>query len=143
MFADLDEAAARKAAGKTGEAFWGDLSEEKVAGALIGQTVQTLGAPAILVNNAGGGILRPFLDHTPETLRATIDRNLWTAIWCSWHVLPHMKAAGWGRVIHIVADSVRNGLFDPAGSNAATGGMHGLTTGLPRQFAKTGAPAHT
>src|SRR3546814_9414310 len=69
MFADLDEAAARKAAGKTGEAFWGDLSEEKVAGALIGQTVQTLGAPAILVNNAGGGILRPFLDHTPETLR--------------------------------------------------------------------------
>src|SRR3546814_2613332 len=55
MFADLDEAAARKAAGKTGEAFWGDLSEEKVAGALIGQTVQTLGAPAILVNNAGGG----------------------------------------------------------------------------------------
>src|SRR3546814_10673274 len=41
MFADLDEAAARKAAGKTGEAFWGDLSEEKVAGALIGQTVQT------------------------------------------------------------------------------------------------------
>src|SRR3546814_9792788 len=91
MVADLDEAAARKAAGKTGEAFWGDLSEEKVAGALIGQTVQTLGAPAILVNNAGGGILRPFLDHTPETLRTTIDRNLWTAIWCSWHALPHMR----------------------------------------------------
>src|SRR3546814_9283112 len=67
--------------------------------------LQTLGAPAILVNNAGGGILRPFLDHTPETLRATIDRNLWTAIWCSWHVLPHMKAAGWGRVINIGADS--------------------------------------
>src|SRR3546814_4907733 len=114
MVADLDEAAARKAAGKTGEAFWGDLSEEKVAGALIGQTVQTLGAPAILVNNAGGGILRPFLDHTPETLRTTIDRNLWTAIWCSWHALPHMRAAGWGRIINIGADSVRNGLFDHA-----------------------------
>src|SRR3546814_483153 len=143
MFADLDEAAARKAAGKTGEAFWGDLSEEKVAGALIGQTVQTLGAPAILVNNAGGGILRPFLDHTPETLRTTIDRNLWTAIWCSWHALPHMRAAGWGRIINIGADSVRNGLFDHAGYNAAKGGMHGMTTGLAREFARDGIPVNT
>src|SRR3546814_20128127 len=58
MFADLDEAAARKAAGKTGEAFWGDPSGEKVAGALIGQTVQTPGAPAMLVHHAGGSILR-------------------------------------------------------------------------------------
>src|SRR3546814_4030518 len=90
--------------------------------------LQTLGAPAILVNNAGGGILRPFLDHTPETLRTTIDRNLWTAIWCSWHALPHMRAAGWGRIINIGADSVRNGLFDHAGYNAAKGGMHGMTT---------------
>ncbi len=143
MFADLDESAAREAAGETGEAFWGDLADEKSAGDLIARTAETLGAPAILVNNAGGGILRPFLDHTPETLRATIDRNLWTAIWCSWHVLPHMKAAGWGRVINIGADSVRNGLFDHAGYNAAKGGMHGMTTGLAREFAQDGITVNT
>lgn len=143
MFADLDESAAREAAGETGAAFWGDLSEEKAAEQLIAKTVETLGPPAILVNNAVGGILRPFLDHTPETLRATIDRNLWTAIWCSWHALPHMKAAGWGRVINIGADSVRNGLFDHAGYNAAKGGMHGMTTGLAREFAKDGITVNT
>lgn len=143
MFADLDEAAAREAAGDTGAAFWGDLSDEKTAAQLIANTVEMLGAPAILVNNAGGGILRPFLDHTPDTLRATIDRNLWTAIWCSWHALPHMKAAGWGRVINIGADSVRNGLFDHAGYNAAKGGMHGMTTGLAREFAKDGVTVNT
>lgn len=143
MFADLDEAAAKQAAGTAGGAFWGDLSDEKVAGALIQRTVQTVGAPAILVNNAGGGILRPFLDHTPETLRATIDRNLWTTIWCSWFALPHMKAAGWGRIINIGADSVRNGLFDHAGYNAAKGGVHGMTTGLAREFARDGITVNT
>lgn len=143
MFADLDESAAREAAGETGAAFWGDLADEETAARLVAKTVETLGAPAILVNNAGGGILRPFLEHTPDTLRATIDRNLWTAIWCSWHALPHMKAAGWGRVINIGADSVRNGLFDHAGYNAAKGGMHGMTTGLAREFAKDGITVNT
>lgn len=143
MFADLDEAAAREAAGDAGAAFWGDLADEDAAAQLIAKTVKTLGTPAILVNNAGGGILRPFLEHTPDTLRATIDRNLWTAIWCSWHALPHMKAAGWGRVINIGADSVRNGLFDHAGYNAAKGGMHGMTTGLAREFAKDGVTVNT
>ncbi|MDR6834073.1 MULTISPECIES: SDR family oxidoreductase [unclassified Sphingopyxis] len=143
MFADLDESAAREAAGDRGAAFWGDLADQATAGQLIARTIETLGVPAILVNNAGGGILRPFLDHTPETLRATIDRNLWTAIWCSWHALPHMKAAGWGRVINIGADSVRNGLFDHAGYNAAKGGMHGMTTGLAREFARDGITVNT
>jgi len=143
MFADLDEAAARSAAGEKGGAFGGDLSDQETAGRLIARTVETLGPPAILINNAGGGILRPFLEHTPETLRITIDRNLWTAVWCCWHVLPHMKAAGWGRIVNIGADSVRNGLFDHAGYNAAKGGMHGMTTGLAREFAQDGITVNT
>jgi 2,3-dihydroxy-2,3-dihydro-p-cumate dehydrogenase len=115
--------------------FNGDLSDDKIAGKLIDMVMAQHGRIDILVNNAGGGILRPFLEHTPETLRTTVDRNLWTAIWCSWHTLPHMKAAGYGRVINIGADSVRNGLVDHAGYNAAKGGVHAMTTGLAREFA--------
>jgi 2,3-dihydroxy-2,3-dihydro-p-cumate dehydrogenase len=115
--------------------FTGDLSDDKVAGNLVDMAIKQHGRIDILVNNAGGGILRPFLDHTPETLRTTIDRNLWTAVWCSWHTLPHMKAACYGRVINIGADSVRNGLVDHAGYNAAKGGVHAMTTGLAREFA--------
>ncbi|MEN9709570.1 MAG: hypothetical protein RIQ68_1978 [Pseudomonadota bacterium] len=115
--------------------FTGDLSNEKVAGQLIADTIKAHGRIDILVNNAGGGVILPFLSHTPETLRTTIDRNLWTAIWCCWHVLPHMKAANFGRVINIGADSVRNGLVDHAGYNAAKGGVHAMTTGLAREFA--------
>lgn len=116
----------------------GDLSKEDIAGAVIKSAIATYGTLDVLVNNAGGGIIRPFLDHTPDTLRATIDRNLWTTVWCTWHAVPTMKAKGYGRVVNVGADSVRNGLWDHAGYNAAKGGVHAMVTGLGREFAKDG-----
>lgn len=113
----------------------GDLSDLSVASTVVSRAEQAFGTLDILVNNAGGGILRPFLEHTPDTLKQTIDRNLWTTIWCTWLSLPLMKANGFGRVINIGADSVRNGLWDHAAYNAAKGGVHGMTTGLAREFA--------
>jgi 2,3-dihydroxy-2,3-dihydro-p-cumate dehydrogenase len=113
----------------------GDLSRESVAAELIGSARQTFGRVDVLVNNAGGGIIREFLKHTPDTLRETIDRNLWTCLWCCREALPHMIAQNYGRIVNVGADSVRNGLWQHAAYNAAKGGMHGLTTGLAREFA--------
>ncbi|MGQ0699600.1 MAG: SDR family NAD(P)-dependent oxidoreductase [Panacagrimonas sp.] len=121
----------------------GDLSQQDVAERTIGAATRHFGRLDILINNAGGGILRPFLSHTPDTLRATIDRNLWTCIWCSWYALPLMKAQGYGRIVNLGADSVRNGLVDHAAYNAAKGGMHGMTTGLAREFARDGITVNT
>jgi 2,3-dihydroxy-2,3-dihydro-p-cumate dehydrogenase len=115
--------------------FVGDLSHESGGSALIARAVDQWGQLDILVNNAGGGIILPFLKHTPQTLRETVDRNLWTAIWCSYYALPHMVSRNYGRIVNIGADSVRNGLWDHAGYNAAKGGVHGMTTGLAREFA--------
>jgi 2,3-dihydroxy-2,3-dihydro-p-cumate dehydrogenase len=148
MVCDLDPALASAAADALAgpdyaASFAGNLADEADARRLVDDTLAKFGRIDILVNNAGGGILRPFLDHTPDTLRATIDRNLWTAIWCSWLVLPHMQAAGFGRIINIGADSVRNGLFDHAAYNAAKGGVHGMTTGLAREFALDGITVNT
>jgi 2,3-dihydroxy-2,3-dihydro-p-cumate dehydrogenase len=121
----------------------GDLSEEAVAMALAAAALDRFAAIDILVNNAGGGVILPFLDHTSETLKRTIDRNLWTAIWCCRAALPAMARAGYGRIVNIGADSVRNGLWDHAAYNAAKGGMHGLTTGLAREFAAAGITVNT
>jgi 2,3-dihydroxy-2,3-dihydro-p-cumate dehydrogenase len=121
----------------------GDLAIEVCATAAIDLAMATFGRLDILVNNAGGGVIRPFVEHTPQTLRETIDRNLWTAIWCSWRAAPLMRAARFGRVINIGADSVRNGLWDHAAYNAAKGGVHGLTTGMAREFARDGVTVNT
>jgi len=116
----------------------GDLSREDIAADVIKSAVKAFGTLDVLVNNAGGGIIKPFLDHTPDTLRTTIDRNLWTTLWCTWHAVPVMKSRGYGRIVNIGADSVRNGLWDHAAYNAAKGGVHALATGLAREFAKDG-----
>jgi len=115
-----------------------DLSQEAGAVRLLDAAIARWGKIDILVNNAGGGVIRPFLQHTPETLKATIDRNLWTTIWCCRAALPHMVKAGFGRIINIGAESVRNGLESHAGYNAAKGGVHAMTTGLAREFALNG-----
>lgn len=123
--------------------FFGDLSEESVVAELLAITESSFGSATILVNNAGGGVIKPFLEHTPETLRATIDRNLWTVIWCSRAFLPSMLKEGYGRIINMGADSVRNGLLQHAAYNGAKGGVHGLTTGLAREFATSGVTINT
>jgi 2,3-dihydroxy-2,3-dihydro-p-cumate dehydrogenase len=129
--------------GKAIAAHSGDLSKEKGALSLHRATTKRFGPAQILVNCAGGGVIRPFLEHTSETLKATIDRNLWTVLWCSKVFLPDMVEAKYGRIVNIGADSVRNGLPAHAGYNAAKGGMHGLTTGLAREFATVGITVNT
>jgi 2,3-dihydroxy-2,3-dihydro-p-cumate dehydrogenase len=115
-----------------------DLADEQRAADAVRQALQHWGRIHILVNNAGGGILRPFLEHTAETLRETLDRNLWTTIWCIRAALPPMLERGYGRIVNISADSVRTGIWSHAGYNAAKGGVNGLTTGLAFEFAKRG-----
>ncbi len=143
--ADIAPAAEDAAARLPGEAtaFIGDLSDEATVRDMMALTKTTFGRIDILVNNAGGGVIRPFLEQTAETLRQTIDRNLWTVLWCCHAVLPVMLAQGGGRIINIGADSVRNGLPEHAAYNAAKGGMHGLTTGLAREFATRNITVNT
>ncbi len=115
-----------------------DLSVEEGAAGLLAAALEAHGRVDILVNNAGGGVIRPFLEHTPETLRQTIDRNLWTTIWCTRAFLPGMIERQHGRVVNIGADSVHTGTYSHAGYNAAKGGVHALVTGLAFEFAKEG-----
>lgn len=148
VITDLDEATINATAAGFNDAqrvasFYGNLAQEHVANSLIELATKRFGRLDILVNNAGGGVILPFLEHTSETLHQTIDRNLWTTLWCNKAALPVMKAQQFGRIIHIGADSVRNGLFEHAAYNAAKGGVHGLTTGLAREFATDGITVNT
>jgi len=149
MIATLGEAELKRAheelrsAGYDPAGFAGDLSRQGEADLLLQAAIGSLGRVDILVNNAGGGVIRPTLEHTEETLRATIDNNLWTTIRCTLAVLPHMAERGHGRIINIGAESVRNGLTDHAIYNAAKGGVHAMTSGLAREFAGAGITVNT
>jgi 2,3-dihydroxy-2,3-dihydro-p-cumate dehydrogenase len=143
LIAGMDEEetkqTAAEIAGQTGfeiEYFVGDLSSEETVSRMVEKTIRKWDRIDILINNAGGGVILPFLEQTAETLHTTINRNLWTTLWPCHKILPYMILQDFGRIINIGADSVRNGLWDHAAYNAAKGGVHGLTTGLAREFAK-------
>src|SRR5882672_210359 len=83
VLADLDEAGLKQASAHLGKEFGaevathaGDLADQDVAEKTINLASERFGRLDILVNNAGGGIIKAFTEHTPETLKATIDRNL-------------------------------------------------------------------
>ena len=144
MLGDLEQVKLSELADELGaQSIVGDLGDEATSRQMIAQCMAHFGRIDILVNNAGGGVIRPFLEHDAESLQTTMNRNLWTTIWACHAALPHMLSAGFGRIVNIGADSVRNGLWDHAGYNAAKGGVHGLTTGIAREFAGSGVTINT
>lgn len=144
VVADLQEEKAKEVAAALGRngrraiACSGDVAESSVANQLITRAIQEFGHVDVLVNNAGGGVILPYLQHTEETLHTTINRNLLTTVRCCTAVFPHMIERKYGRIVNIGADSVRNGLWMHAMYNAAKGGVHGITTGLAREGAPHG-----
>src|SRR5581483_7325327 len=141
---DVDGDAAAKAAaqieeqsGRAALAVTADVSTKAAA------VLARWGRLDVLVNNAGGGVIRPTLQHDEDSIRTTIERNLLTTLWCTLAALPPMIEAGYGRVVNLGADSVRNGLYEHAVYNAAKGGVHALCTGLGREFAGQGITFNT
>ena len=141
MVSDVDPKvaeSAREITAATGAAtlsFTGSLAVEANVQRMVAETVAAWGRIDILINNAGGGIIKPFLEHDAASLTETIDRNLWTALWCCHKVLPHMLTQNYGRIVNIGADSLRTGIPNHAGYNAAKGGVIGMSVALARDFA--------
>ena len=138
MLADIDAHVKQAAAmlpAQDVDVFVGDLAQEAETRLLVERTLARFGRIDVLVNNAGGGVIRPFLEHDAASLQKTLERNLWTTLWCCHKVLPHMVAQGHGRIVNIGADSLRTGIPNHAAYNAAKGGVLGLTVGLARDWA--------
>jgi 2,3-dihydroxy-2,3-dihydro-p-cumate dehydrogenase len=135
LLSDIADEVEQTAAELDAEAHVGDLSTCAGAERLIETALSRWGRVDVLVNNAGGGVIRPFLDHDEQSVMETVSRNLLTTVYCCKAVLGPMIEAGGGSIVNIGAESVRNGLLQHAMYNGAKGGVHGLTVGLAREFA--------
>jgi NAD(P)-dependent dehydrogenase (short-subunit alcohol dehydrogenase family) len=95
----------------------------------------------ILVNTAGGGLVRPFAELTLEEWNAQLARNLTSVFTATRLVVPHMLAGGWGRIVTLSSiAAVRGGrLVRHATAYAsAKAGVTGLTKALAIELAETG-----
>src|SRR5207302_10977905 len=108
-----------------------------------GDVVDRLGAPLILVNNAGRESFMPFLDITLEHWNERIDVNLTGTFHCCQAVLPYMVEARWGRIVNISSSSTHSGTPRMAAYVAAKAGVIGLTKCLALEVGPRGVTVKT
>ena len=78
-----------------------DVTDPEQVRDLVARTAEALGGIDFLVNNAGGAHPGTFETLSDEDWVADLDVKLFSLIRCSREVLPHLRAAGGGRIINI------------------------------------------
>lgn len=127
-----------RALGRNAIAVQADVSVTADVERLVATTEAQLGAAGILVNNAGIARILPANQVTEEIWNEFLRVNLTSVFLVSQRVLPAMRAARWGRLIHVSSIAAQyGGLIGPHYS-ASKAGILGLMRSYASQYAKEG-----
>jgi NAD(P)-dependent dehydrogenase (short-subunit alcohol dehydrogenase family) len=113
------------------------VADEASARAVVQTALDTWGRLDILVNNAGIGVVSDFDEIEPSHLEKVIGVHLMGHMWMCRAAWPHMKAAGYGRIVNTTS----GGMWGMPGLTvyaAAKFGIYGLTRGLALEGAPHG-----
>lgn len=100
-----------------------DVTEPDAPARLVAATVERFGRLDILVANAGGPPPARALDVQDEAMLAAVNANLLTSVRLVQAAVPHMRAAGGGRICLITSFSIKQPIPGLAYSNAARTGL--------------------
>ena len=131
--AKLDEAA--KAWGDGAMIFPCDVTSEEEVAALEARVSEHFGKASILVNNAGVNLRKPVTEFTLEEWRWVMDSNLTSAFLCSRAFVPHMKGAGYGRILNMTSIMSHISLPGRCAYSSSKAGLLGFTKALAMELA--------
>ena len=126
-----------EAQGRRGLAVGADVADEAAVTAAIALVVGRLGAPGVLINNAGVLRDRTLFKMTLAEWTTVIDVNLQSVFLMSRAVAPHMRDAGWGRIINLSSVAAL-GAYGEGNYSAAKAGVQGLTRTLALELGRFG-----
>ncbi|MEZ5821491.1 MAG: glucose 1-dehydrogenase [Xanthobacteraceae bacterium] len=98
--------------------------------------VAKFGKLDILVNNAGWDVASPFLKTEPDLWEKIIDVNLRGPLNLHKAALPHLIAAGGGKVVNVASDAGRVGSSGEAVYSACKGGLISFSKTIARECAR-------
>ena len=109
-----------------------DVTDLDALDATVALALETFGAIDILVNNAGGmHPFTPFLEVSPETWQATVERNVMGTYFLTQKVARTMVAAGRpGRIVNIASTAAFKPDYLLAAYNAAKASVVSLARSL-------------
>jgi len=121
-----------------------DVSDHQAVEAMIKEANDTFGDIDISVSNVGRRLHKPFEEITIKDWDDSVRINLSAAYYIAHHVVPQMKANGWGRIIHVSGyDGFTGHLLNRAYNIAAKSGLHGFSKAIAGELGPHGITANT
>jgi len=113
-----------------------DLSERGAAKQLASDAMDALGRIDVLINNAGTNLTgAQGVIADSDRARAVFELNVWSPLALTAALLPHMRAAGSGRIVNISSASWM-GNIGQANYAAAKAGVVGLSRTAAKELAR-------
>lgn len=119
-----------------------DVSDEAAVNAAFTEIERRLGAPTILVLNAGIFPLVRLEETSTELWERTLAINLTGSFFVARRALPGMRALGYGRIIAIGAAAGKSGGARSAAYAASKAGLMTLAKSIAIEYAKDGITAN-
>ena len=90
---------------KGGKAAWftGDVTSEADVTRVVSEVTEKLGAPQIVINNAGTNVRKNLVDLSLAEFQSVLDSSLISTFLVSRGFLPGMVGTGYGRVINMTS----------------------------------------
>ncbi|MEX1254081.1 MAG: SDR family oxidoreductase [Dehalococcoidia bacterium] len=111
-----------------------DMSDAGDIQRFVAATVEAFGRLDVVVNNAGGPPPGAFEAHDDAAWHLALSQNLLSVARTVREALPHLRAAGGGRIINITSVAVKEPIPGLVLSNAARLGVVGLAKTLSREL---------
>ena len=116
-----------------------ELTDEQAVTAAVTAALTARGRIDILVNNAGiTGGNAPTWELAPDVWRRVIDVNLVAPFLTCRAIVPHMVAAGYGRIVNIASVAGKEGNPNASHYSASKAGLIALTKSLGKELATRG-----
>ena len=120
-----------------------DLRTAADCRALVAAAQTHLGAVDVLINNAGIGWYRPFIDWSESEISDSLALNLAAPMLLAHAVLPGMLARGRGYIVNVASDLARRPLANMAPYVASKFGLLGFGASLHREVRERGVRVTT
>lgn len=142
--APLQAAAERlRASGAEVHAVVGDVSSAKGVAAVVEGTIEAVGAPQILIANAGGPPTGSATAIEDRAWAQGFELTLMSSVRLARATMPAMIASGWGRVVFITSLSVKQPIPELTLSNSFRAGVTAFARTLASEVGEHGVTVNT